>query len=136
MYARDFLSYKDFFLLKTQKNNYSSVSGWWEYTKYRFKENAKILSTNSINQQNITISRKKMLFFIKNTKATSSASVWWGNINSSFKQNAMTFSKSFTTQENIRISEPKKKTKKFVQKDNFEPKIKSMIENLQNELYQ
>ena len=74
-----------FFFIKNTKNNYSSVSGWWEYTKYRFKENAKILSTNSITQQNITISRKKMLFFIKNTKTTSSASVWWGNINSSFK---------------------------------------------------
>ena len=29
-----------------------------------------------------------------------------------------------------------KKTMKFVQKENFEPKIKPMIENLQNELYQ
>ena len=30
----------------------------------------------------------------------------------------------------------KKKTMKLVQKENFEPKIKPMIENLQNELYQ
>ena len=29
-----------------------------------------------------------------------------------------------------------KKTMKLVQKENFAPKIKSMIENLQNELYQ
>ena len=29
-----------------------------------------------------------------------------------------------------------KKTIKFVQKENFKPKIKPMIENLQNELYQ
>ena len=31
---------------------------------------------------------------------------------------------------------PKKKTMKFVQKENFQPKIKRMIENLQNELYE
>ena len=36
----------------------------------------------------------------------------------------------------LEFQNQKKKTKKFVQKDNFEPKIKSMIENLQNELYQ
>ena len=29
-----------------------------------------------------------------------------------------------------------KKDTKFVQKENFEPKIRLMIENLQNELYQ
>ena len=29
-----------------------------------------------------------------------------------------------------------KKTMKFVQKENFEPKIKPMIENLRDELYQ
>ena len=50
-----------------------------------------------------------------------------GNIKFSFKENARTFPKSFTTQENIRISKPKKKAMEFVQKENFEPKIKSMI---------
>ena len=48
----------------------------------------------------------------------------------------MTLSKSSTTQE-IRISKPKKKnTMKSVQIENFEPKSKPMIENLQNQLYQ
>ena len=32
--------------------------------------------------------------------------------------------------------ENQKKTMKFVQKENFQPKIKPMIENLQDELYQ
>ena len=31
--------------------------------------------------------------------------------------------------------ENQKKTMKFVQKENFQPKIKPMIENLQDELY-
>ena len=55
---------------------------------------------------------------------TFSASVWWGNTKSSFKENARTFSKSSTTQE------------KVVEKENFEPKIKAMLELLQSELYQ
>ena len=75
------------------------------------------------------------LFFLKTQKTTSSASVWWGNSKSSFKENARTFSKTSTNQE-IRISKLKKKTMKFVQKENFEPKIKPMIENLRDELYQ
>ena len=74
-------------------------------------------------------------FFLKAQNTTSSASVWWGNNKSSFKENAITFSKSSITQE-IRISKPKTKTMKFVQKENFEPKIKLMIENLQDKLYQ
>ena len=73
-------------------------------------------------------------FFLKTQKTTSSASVWWGNSKSSFKENARTFSKSSTTQE-IGISKPKKK-KAFVQKENFKPKIKPMIEILRDELYQ
>ena len=44
------------FFIKNTKNNRSSASDSWEYTKYRFKENAKILSKNSATQENITIS--------------------------------------------------------------------------------
>ena len=73
------------FFIKNTKNNYSTASGWWEYTKHCFKENAKILSKNSAIQENITISRKKMLFLLKTQKATSSVSIWWGNTNSSCK---------------------------------------------------
>ena len=75
------------------------------------------------------------LFFLKTQKTTSSASAWWGNSKSSFKENARTFSKTSANQE-IRISKLKKKTMKFVSKENFEPKIKPMIENLRDELYQ
>ena len=99
---------KTSFFIKDTKNNHSSASDWWEYTKYRFKENAKVLSKNSTAQENITISRKNLLFLLKTQKATSSARAWWGNTKSSFKENARTFPKSSTTQENIRISKPKK----------------------------
>ena len=47
------------FLLKTQKNNHSSASDWWEYTKSCFKENANTFSKNFTTQENITISRLK-----------------------------------------------------------------------------
>ena len=43
------------FLLKTQRNKQFSASDWWEYTKSRFKENAKIFFKNSTTQENITI---------------------------------------------------------------------------------
>ena len=36
----------------------------------------------------------------------------------------------------LEFQSQKKKTMKFVQKENFEPKIKSMIENLWDKLYQ
>ena len=113
------------FFIKYTKNNHSWARDWWEYTKYCFKENAKILSKKSTTQD-LVLKRmlelfltvpplKKILqfqericlFFLKTQKTTSSASVWWGNSKSSFKENARTFSKSSTTQE-IRISKPKK----------------------------
>ena len=99
---------KTSFFVENTENNHTSASDWWKYTKYRFKENAKILSNNSTIQENITISRKNLLFLLKTQKSTSSASVWWENTNSSFKENARTFAKSSTIQENIRISKPKK----------------------------
>ena len=117
---------KTSFFIKNTKNNHSSASDWWEYTKHCLKENAKILSKNSTTQD-LVLKRmlelfltvpplKKILqfqericfFFLKTQKTTSSASVWWGNSKSSFKENARTFSKSSTTQE-IRISKPKKR---------------------------
>ena len=54
---------KTYFLIKNTKYNHSSASDWLEYTKSRFKENAKILSKNSITQENITISRQNFFFY-------------------------------------------------------------------------
>ena len=74
----------------------------------RFKENAKILSKNSITQENIRISRENLLFLLKAKKKRkklkknnnhSSASDCWENTKSSFKENAGTFSKNSATQE-------------------------------------
>ena len=114
--------------VKNTKNNHSSASDWWKYTKYRFKENAQILSKNSTIQENITVSRKNLLFLLKTQKSTSSASVWWENTQSSFKVNARTFPKSSTIQENIRISKPKKGYEIFTKRTkHFEPNIKPKI---------
>ena len=93
-----------FFLLKTQKNNHSSASDWWEYTKSSFTENAKIFSKNSTTQENITISRQNLLLLLKTRKNNqSSASDWRRNTKSSFKKNVRTSSENSTTQENIKI---------------------------------
>ena len=46
-------------LLKAQKNNHSSASDRWEYTKSRFKENARTFSKSSTTQGNIRISKLK-----------------------------------------------------------------------------
>ena len=57
-----------------------------------YKENAKILSKNSITEENITISKQNLLLFIKNTKNNHSlASDLWENTKCSFKVNARTF---------------------------------------------
>ena len=48
-----------FLILKTQKNNHSSASDWWENTKSSFKENARTFSKNSTTQESIRISRLK-----------------------------------------------------------------------------
>ena len=95
---------KTSFLLKTQKNNHSSASDWWKYTKYCFQENAKILSKNSTTKDLVL---KRMLAILLKVPPLKKL--------------------EFQNQ---------KKTIKFVQKENFKPKIKPLIENLQNELYQ
>ena len=59
---------KTYFFIKNIKNNKPSASDWWKYAKYRFKENARILSKTSSTQENITISRNNLIFFIKNTE--------------------------------------------------------------------
>ena len=82
---------KTSFFIKNTKNNHSSASDWWEYTKHCLKENAKILSKKSTTQD-LVLKRmlelfltvpplKKILqfqericfFFLKTQKTTSSA---------------------------------------------------------------
>ena len=46
----------------------------------RFKENAKIISKYSTTQENITISRQSLCFFIKNTKNSTLQQVTGGKI--------------------------------------------------------
>ena len=95
---------KTSFSIKNTKDDHSSASGWWEYNKYCFKENAKILSKNSTTKDLVL---KRMLAILLKVPPLKKL--------------------EFQNQ---------KKTIKFVQKENFKPKIKPMIENLQNELYQ
>ena len=68
-----------------------------------FKENAKILSKNSTTEENITISRQNLPFFIKNTeKNHSSASYWWENIRiSRLKEACKTYSKKKTSNQKL-----------------------------------
>ena len=46
-------------IVKTTKNNYSSASDWWEHTKCKIKDNARIFSKNSTKKENISISGLK-----------------------------------------------------------------------------
>ena len=107
-----------FFIKKKQKNNnHSSPSGWWEYTKSRFKENTNIFSKNSTSQENITIWRQNLLFLIKNTKKQPFFSKRLvGKHQIYFRENARTFSKNSTTQDNIKISRLKEKCKTYNKK--------------------
>ena len=81
-------------------------------------------------------------FYLKKNKHFSaknkhfSASDWWEYIKSCFKESARTFFKNSITQENIRISRLKKRLQNLYTKGNFKSKIKPMIENIQDELYQ
>ena len=43
-------------ILGTKKDNYSSISDWWEYTKDQIKDNAQLFAKNSTKQENIRIS--------------------------------------------------------------------------------
>ena len=149
-----FLSYKDFFFIKTQKTTIlQQVTGgnttniilkrmlWYfsklQHSRSTFKENARTFSNISTTQENIAISRKYiMLLFLKHKKHKKQKTTSWAhaccrNSKSSFKENARTFSKSSATQE-IRTSKPKKSLWNL---SKIEPKIKPMIENLRDELY-
>ena len=57
------LATKTSFFIKNTKNNHSSASDWWEYTKYCFKENPKILSKNSTAED--LVSRRMLEIFLK-----------------------------------------------------------------------
>ena len=57
------LATKTSFFIKNTKNNHSSASDWWEYTKYCFKENAKILSKNSTAED--LVSKRMLEIFLK-----------------------------------------------------------------------
>ena len=52
---------KTSFFIKNTKSNHSTASGWWEYNKYCFKENAMIPSKNSITQD-LVLKRMLELF--------------------------------------------------------------------------
>ena len=65
-----------------------------------------------------------------------SASNSWKYTKSCFKENGRTFSKNSTNQGNIRISRLKNRLQNLYKKENFKPEIKSIIKNLQDELYQ
>ena len=58
-----------FILLKTQTNNDSSASDWWEYTKFCLKASDKIFLKNSTTQENITMSRQNFILW-KTQKST------------------------------------------------------------------
>ena len=47
------------FFIKNPRNNHSSASGWWEYTKSCFKGNARAFPKNATNQENIRVLRLK-----------------------------------------------------------------------------
>ena len=52
---------KTSFFIKNKKNNHFSESDWWEYIKYCFTENAKILSKKSTTQD-LVLKRMLELF--------------------------------------------------------------------------
>ena len=79
-------------------------------------------------------SATKTSFLLKTQKNNhSSARYRWEYHKYCFKEKARTFSKSSTTQE-IGIPKPKKRMK-FVQKENFDRKIKPVIEKLCTQLH-
>ena len=45
--------------LRTKRSKYSSIIGWWEYTKCQIKENAVSFFKNSTKKENIRISGLK-----------------------------------------------------------------------------
>ena len=57
------LATKTSFFIKNTKNNHSLASDWWEYTKYCFKENAKILSKISTAED--LVSKRMLEIFLK-----------------------------------------------------------------------
>ena len=98
----------------------------------------KIHENNSLLCKTVFSSATKTYFFIKNTKNNRpSASEWWEYTKYCFKENAnIFFQKLHHSRKYYKNFKIKKKDLKFVQKVNFKPKIKPVIENLQNELDQ
>ena len=121
--------------IKNTKNNYSLASDWWEYNKYCFKENAKILSKTS-TPQDLNLKRmlelflsvpppKKILqfkericfFFLATQKTTSSTNAWEETANLVLKRMLELFLKVPPLKKS-EFQNQKKKTMTFVQKEN------------------
>ena len=103
-------------LQKKQRNNHSSASYWWEYTKSCFKENAKIFSKNSTTQEHVAI-RKNLLFLLKTHENNHfSESDWWRNTKSSFKEMLEFFLKIPRLKKIIKFSEWKEDCKTYTKK--------------------
>ena len=117
---------KTYFFIKNIKNNKPSASDWWKYAKYRFKENAKILSKNSSTQKSITISRNNLIFLLKTQKRPLQQVSGGKTPNLVLNRMPELFLKVPCLK---KILKPKKDLR-FVQKENLEPKIKPMIEHL------
>ena len=71
------------------------------------------------------------------TKQTnfSSTSDWWESTKYQIKEKIRSLSKNSTKHENIRISRLKKRLRNLYKKENYNPKIKPMINAFQDELY-
>ena len=115
--------------------------GWWCFNnslfQSRLKENVKILSKDFPLKKILQFQDRIFFFSLKALKNNHSTAIdWWENTKSIFKENARTFSKNSTIQENIRTSRLKEDCKTYTKKQNFKPKIKIIIENLQGEPYQ
>ena len=79
---------------------------------------------------------QSFLTFLK-TKQTnfSSTSDWWESTKCQIKDKIRSLSKNSTKQENTRISRLKKRRRNLYKKENYNPKIKPMINTFQDELY-
>ena len=117
-------------------NHYNAISIDRLPSKTKIENSWRIHKNNSLLCNHSSPQLQRLPFLLETQKTTSLQQVTGGNSPNIVLKRMLRYFLKTPPLNKILEFQNQKKTMKFVQKENFEPKIKPIIENLQNELYQ
>ena len=117
-------------------DHYNAISIDRLPSKTKIENSWRIHKNNSLLCNHSSPQLQRLPFLLETQKTTSLQQVTGGNSPNIVLKRMLRYFLKTPPLNKILEFQNQKKTMKFVQKENFEPKIKPMIENLRDELYQ